>query len=141
EVAQRVNEPADAGDRDDALGHRPQVLPAVLRQAQPPQVAAPRRQAAAVLVLTLLVHRGEVQVPVRGLDDARVDLHLPLAVAVNAAALQGRNHVAAVEHPAGVGVVLEQVGRGDVHVPGAGAGPDVPADVAAGSAPDGVGAG
>src|SRR5262245_29830123 len=76
---QGVNVAPRAGHRDQPLGGGEDVLPALLRQAQPPQVAAPRRQLAAVGLLPLLVHRGEVQTAVLAADDLRVDLPLRLA--------------------------------------------------------------
>lgn len=109
------------------------------RQPAPPQVAAPHGQLRSIRRLARLVHRRKVLVAVRGDDDARMNLHLRLALAAQLQAIELRDDITAVGKLVGGRVVVERMGRArPSFVVARHAQEDVSGAVHAGRAPDRV---
>jgi len=99
-----------------------------------PQMAAPARQHRGLGALSFLVGGSEVKPAVGSRDNLGVDLHLPLAGAMETLRLELRHDGAVVAPRIGMGIVFEQMcahaGRA-----GGSADPDVAAKVSAARSP------
>src|SRR3954470_18898619 len=89
-------------------------------------------------MLVLLVHRREVQVVVRTLDDLRVNFGLMFARPQDAGGAQLSHDVAAISEAIGDWVVFEQMRRGRRRAFSCDAEPEVTRRVLAGRSPDRV---
>ena len=112
EIAERVDEAIPGGDGDERLAHDQQMLPAMRRKLKPPQMSAPCREARPVVGLALLVHRREVEIASRPLDDTGVDLRLMLTGPQHTGLFQLVDHVSAVGDLCGFGAYSNRCADG-----------------------------